>query len=270
VPFVKVWSPDDIVEVDERDTHYSSTFTRIETREYLLFLVPGSYALTCVRRFRCEPNLAETRIDDALNHVRAAGGNGLRWAVTPRTLPTDTPQRLLRRGFENFATAETLFFEFGPQDKPLPSTTLAHSTLSVREVFTEPEIDAFVRMGETIFGDPLPPADYTQRFREAVHRSIETTGHSELFLTYEGKTPVARGGLTVTGSVGRLWTAGVLPEHRGKGAYMALTEARCRSALAQGAQVVLTHARLGTSEPILKRHGFRSAGPYVYYQLRWP
>jgi len=262
------WTADRGAEVDERESRFSSAATRVETPEYLLFVVPGSYALTYVRRFQCEPGRTEGAIDDVLRRVQESGGAGLRWVVNSRTSPADVGERLLYRGFERLAVAETLFLELGTKAEPRLPAVRHSGTISAREAQTDGEIDVFVRMGETIFGDPPPPTEYAKAFLSEVHRSIETTGHSELFLAYDGRVPVGRGGLSITGPVGRLWTAGVLAEHRGKGAYKALTAVRCKSALDRGAEIVLTHARVGTSGPILKGMGFRSAGPYVYYELR--
>jgi hypothetical protein len=263
------WSPEEVAELDDRESHFSHESNRVETAEYILFLVPGSYALTYVRRFRSERARAEAAIDDVLERVRKSGGTGLRWVVNPSSFPDDLADRLLARGFSKFAAAETLFFELGTKATPRLPRARPRATVSVREVFTDSDISAFVRLGEAIFGDPRPPPAYLEKFRAEVRRHVRETGRSELFLSFEGETPVGRGGMSVTGSIGRLWTSGVLAEHRGKGAYMVLTRERCKSALEQGAQIALTHAKVETSAPILKAHGFRSAGPYDYYELRF-
>jgi hypothetical protein len=266
---MSVRTPEEVAELDDRETHFSSGSTRIETPEYLVFIVPESYTLTYVRRFRCEPDRTEPVIDDLLGRVRKTGGTGLRWVVNTRSSPNDLVERLTRRGFSKVAAAETLFFELGTKEAPRPLRTRPLATISAREVSSDSDIAAFVRLGESIFGEPRPPAAYLKKFRSEVRQYIHETGHSELFLSFEGDVPVGRGGMTVTGVIGRLWTSGVLAEHRGKGAYMALTRERCRSALEQGAEIALTHAKVETSAPILKAHGFRSAGPYDYYELRF-
>jgi hypothetical protein len=262
-------SPEEVAELDDRETRFSSGSTRIETPEYLVFVVPGSYTLTYVRRFRCEPDRTESVIDDVLDRVRKTGGTGLRWVVNTRSLPNDLVERLIRRGFSKVATAETLFLELGTKENPQLLRTRPLATITAREVSSDSDVAAFVRLGERIFGDPRPPPAYLKQFRSEVRQHIQETGHSELFLSFEGDLPVGRGGMTVTGIIGRLWTSGVLAEHRGKGAYMVLTKERCRSALDQGAEIAVTHAKVETSAPILRAHGFRSAGPYDYYEIRF-
>ena len=265
---MRSWTPDEVVALDEAETHLSAPLVRIETGEYLLFVVPGSFPLTLVRRFRSSPDRAEATIDEILARVREAGAPGLRWAVNSRSRPSDLRERLLRRGFGELAAAETLYFGLGTRDEPRLPDVPPRAGIATREATTDAEVEEFVRLGETIFGDPRPPEKYLQGFRSEVRETIRATGHSELFLVYDGATPVGRGGLSVMGRVGRLWTAGVLPEHRGKGAYLALTRERCRVALELGAELALTHAKVGTSGPILRSLGFESAGPYLYYELR--
>jgi hypothetical protein len=268
-PQAPMRTPDEVAELDDRETQFSISSTRIETSEYLAFVVPGSYTLTYVRLFRSDPNRAESVIDEVLDRIRKSGGTGLRWVVNSRSLPNNLAKRLMIRGFSKVAAAETLFFELGSKEAPRLPRMRAAETVRAREVFTDAEIELFVRLGTVALGEPRPPPSFLERFRLEVREYIERTGHSELFLSYDGGVPVGRGGLTVTGIVGRLWTAGVLLEHRRKGAYLALTRERCKSALEQGAEVVLTHAKVDTSGPILKGHGFRSAGPYDYYELRF-
>ena len=265
----KGWNAEAVAEADDRETAFSPGVARVETPDYLLMLVPGSYALTYVRRFQCDAEHAESTIEEILRHVRTAGGTGLRWVINSRTRPGDLVHRLLRRGFRQIASAETLYFVLGSAAATdLPRLRVAGS-ISTREAHTDEEVDLFVRLGVAIFGDPPPPSEYLENLRSQVRRSVEATGHSELFLVFDDGIPVGRGGLTVTGPVGRLWTSGVLSEHRGRGAYQALTHERCRVALERGAEIALTHARIDTSGAILKRHGFQSAGPYDYYEVRW-
>ena len=262
------WTAEEVVSFDERGADLGSDRIRLETPDYLLFLVPGSYTLTLVRRFRSTPDRADALIGEIRARALDGGATGLRWAVTPLTTPADLAERLVRRGFVPLAPAETLYLPLGTKADPRLPPSRHRGTVSVREAITDSEIDLFVHLGEQIFGDPTPPPDYLPKFRTEVRRTQQATGHSELFLACDGDLPVGRGGLSVTGTVARLWTSGVLPEHRGKGAYTALVRERCRVAIELGAELALTHANIGTSGPILKARGFRSAGRYDYYELR--
>lgn len=263
------WTSEQVAELDDQDAYYSPALTRVETPEYLLFIVPGTLSPNCVRRFQTDSGRAESTIDEILQRVRSAGGTGMRWVVNSRTTPADMANRLLRRGFHLSAPAEILYRDLGTKAEPDLPDAQAAKGISVREAFTDKEINAFVDLGERIFHEAPPPSGFLKELRSQTRRSVETTGHSPLFLALDGTIPIGRGGLTVTGSVGRLWTAGVLESRRRKGAYQLLTRERCRVALEQGAELAITHAVIETSGEILKRHGFQSAGSYDYYLIQW-
>jgi hypothetical protein len=263
------WTSERVAELDDRGALYSPALTKVETREYLLFVAAGTESQSCVRRFQTDPGRVEAAIDGVLDQVRSAGGTGMRWVVNPRTTPDDMVPRLRRRGFELAFRAETLYRDLGTPAEPDLPDAHASDGISIREARADEEIDAFERLGEIVFHEPPAPSRFLERLRSQTHRSIETTGHSPLFVAYDGAVPIGRGGVTVTGAVGRFWSAGVLPDHRSKGAYQLLTRERCRAALGLGAQLAITHANVATSGDILKRRGFRSAGPYDYYLLRW-
>lgn len=106
-------------------------------------------------------------------------------------------------------------------------------------------------------------------FGKEFERAVRETGHSDRFVAWEGTTPVGRGGLEIVGEVARLWGTGVLSEHRRRGIYGRLVRARCEEAVRRGATLALTTARVGTSGPILKHHGFRSVGSVRLYEARW-
>jgi hypothetical protein len=266
---MKTWTPAEVVALDDRESQFAAGRLRFETPEYLLFVVPGSHELTYVRRFQSTPEQVEATIDEVLARARSAGAPGIRWAISPSSTPEDLSKRLGRRGFVQFAAAETLYFPLGTTDAPRIPPGGPPGSISIREAITDEEMDVFSRLGEEIFGDPPAPAEFLRNLRAEVRETIRTTGHSELFLAYARAMPVGRGGLSVTGPVGRLWTSGVLVSHRRLGAYSALVRERCRVALAMGAELALTHALVGSSGPILKRLGFESAGSYAYYEKRF-
>lgn len=266
---MRSWTADQVAELDDVDARYSPALTRVETPEYLLFVVPDSSAFTCVRRFQADSETTDSTIDEVLHRVRSLRGTGMRWVINSRTRPVDIASRLLRRGFALSAAAEILYHDLGTKTDPSLPSAVAAGGIAVREASTREEVEAFVRLGGQIFHEPPPPVEFVEELKSQTHEAVEATGHSPLFLVLQGTVPIGRGGLTVTGNVGRLWTSGVLAQHRGKGAYQLLTRERCRVALERGAELAITHAVVDTSGRILKRHGFRSAGPYDYYRIQW-
>ncbi len=81
---------------------------------------------------------------------------------------------------------------------------------------------------------------------------------------------VATAGAQVVGETGRLWGAGTLAEHRGRGAYRALILERCRFAHSLGATLALTKASVATSALLLQNAGFRPVASERRHALRIP
>jgi GNAT superfamily N-acetyltransferase len=243
---------------------------RFETSNYLLVVVPGTFSFNYVYWFRAPPAQTEGCIEQVLKQVRSEGGTGVRWLIRSDSSPADLGRRLTRHGFRQVESAETLYRAVRPTARGAGAPSPPHGGgIVAREAVTEPEYDDFVRIMQEVFGDePSPPA-VAHQFRELYRRRVAETGHSDRFLAYQGKEPVGCGGLEVTGNVGRLWGGAVRSEYRGRGAYVALVEERCRSAAERGADVAITVARVGSSGPILKRHGFQVAGTQSTFELRW-
>ena len=244
---------------------------RVVTEEYELAVTAGSYALTYVYGFRVDdPGRADERILDVRKQIEALGGTGARFQLTPRSRPSDLGERLERHGYRTAEDADVLVWELRdgegkirlPEFPPGPG-------VSVREVRSDPEYEAFGDLGTAIFGDPSPSEDSRARFLAAFHRTLERDGHSDRFLAVADGAFIGRGGLEIAGPVARLWGSGVLAAHRRRGAYGALVRARCEAAVARGAEIALVTARVGTSGPILKRHGFEPVGSIRVYEARW-
>ena len=261
------WSRERVASEAEAWVWIPPEAVRIETPSYLLSVVPGSYAYTYLHWFRCDAARADATIDEVLGHVRAHGGTGLRWIVRPSSSPRDLGERLRRRGFEQRETAEVLYVPLGAGSPPQLWRFRTSDGITTREATTDQEFDEFQHLAHAVFGDPPLPDEVLRTMRAQFHEIVGKGGHSGRFLSYDGTTPVGRGGLEVVGAVGRLWGAGVVTEHRGKGAYLAVVAERCRSAQDQGAEIALTMARIGTSGPILKRHGFQVAGSQQTFEL---
>ena len=83
----------------------------------------------------------------------------------------------------------------------------------------------------------------------------------------EGQEIAGTAGAEVAGETVRLWGAGTLPGHRGRGAYRALVVGRCRHAHALGATLALTKANTASSAPILRNAGFRPVASERRYAL---
>lgn len=238
---------------------------------FALAVTPGSYSLTLAYGFHArDAPSAEAALTELQKQVRALGGTGVRVQVGPHSRPADLSERLQGRGYRLAEEAEALAWELR-DDSGGPSLPSFRPTegVEVREALTESDYDGFLSLSTPIFGDPTPSGETMVAFRDEFDRMVRETGHSDRFVAWKGTTPIGRAGMEIVGEVARLWGTGVLPEHRRGGVYGLLVRARCEEAARRGASLALVMARVGTSGPILKHHGFRAVGSVRLFEARW-
>jgi GNAT superfamily N-acetyltransferase len=244
---------------------------KVTTENYELVVTSGSYALNYVYGLKVEE---ESNFDQVLKdirfHVQSLGGIGMRVQVTPMCRPKDLAERLLQQGFEAKEEAEVLVWELRDSNDQVRVPTFQDpGGVTVGEAFNEQEYETYLHLTSRIYGDPFPSGEALRAFKEEFSHQIQSGSHSDRFLAWEDHIAVGVAGLEIAGLVCRLFGAGVVPEHRKKGVYGALVKARCEQGAHRGAEIALTTARVGTSGPILKHHGFRSVGSMRVYEIRW-
>ncbi len=245
--------------------------SKITTDAFELAVTPGSYALTFVYGFReDDPDRVDQRLGEVRSRIERAGGTGARFQVTPGTRPADLAARLPRHGYRLRDTTDVLAWELKDENDRarLPPPGEAPGVV-VREAATDAEFETFIDLAPPIFGDPRVTGEIRARFREEMRTGLRDHGHSGRFLAFLGPTAVGRAGLAVEGAVAQLWGTGVLEPYRRRGIYRALVRARSESALAQGAEIAIVTARVGSSGPILKRLGYRRVGEIRMFEARW-
>jgi len=241
------------------------------TAEVELAVTPGSYALTYAYGFRVDdPARVDDRLEWLRRRVQALGGTGVKVFVTPRSRPADLGEQLERHGYQPREETEVLVWELrDDRNRPRMPGFPVPKSVSTREILTVEEFETFTALGSSVFGDPAPSPETWREFVADFQRKIREQGYSERFLGFDGPTPVGRAGMQVVGPVARFWGTGVLPNFRRHGVYGALVRARCQSAADRGAELALVTARVGTSGPILKRHGFEAKGSVRVFEARW-
>ena len=265
------WTTEEVWEAVDAWRWIPPSAKRVVTDAYELAVTPGSFALTYVYDFHAEEaERADDRLIDVRRRIEALGGTGARFQLTPRSRPADLADRLRRHGYRLAEEADVLVWELvDPEGRPsLPDFSWS-AGISVREALTESEFDAFLALSTPIFGDPVPSIEARRGFESEFRRKVREEGHSDRFLAWEGTQPIGRAGMEIAGHVARFWGTGVVPEHRRRGAYGVLVRERCDSAARRGAELALVTARVGTSGPILKRHGFRPMGTLQIFEVQW-
>jgi len=241
------------------------------TDNYDLYVTPGSYALTYAYGLHARDEGEVPRVlRDLRSDVERLGGSGVRVQWTPRDAPAELPQLLEREGYRAAEETEVLVWELrDAEDRPQLPAFPPPPGISVREVRSEEEYSGYHRLTATIFGDPAPSAESLEGFLKAFRERIRRSGHSDRYLAWSGIVPVGLGGLELVDRVARFFGSGVLPEYRRRGVYGSLVRTRCVDALARGAEIALVTARVGTSGPVLKAHGFRTVGSVRVFEARW-
>jgi hypothetical protein len=265
------WPDDRIWEAVEAWRWIPPGAQRVTGRGYEVAVVAGSYMLTNAYGLRATDGADADRLLSELQHdVISRGGTGVEVHWTPNCSPPDLPERLMRSGYRLAEEAEVLVWELrGRSDEVRLPPFRDPPGMTAREATTDADFDDFVALEAPIFGSPKPSAEILRAFREDFHQSVRDRGHSGCYVARDGTVPIGRAGQTIVGPVGRMWGTGVLESYRRRGAYGLLVRARCEEAARNGCEIAIVTARVGSSGPILKHHGFRVVGAAGIYEARW-
>ena len=206
---------------------------------------------------------AEVLILQTIEETRAAGGTGLVWHTGDAVSPTFMDDALAQHGFEKTEDLDVLAFELGTDPEPkLPDLRVPHD-VSARLVRDADDL----RLANVVEAGVFPAATrgeadaraYLRGLPELDARRQRRPGADDVScaLRYlalvcsrgEGQEIAGTAGAELAGETARLWGAGTLPGHRGRGAYRGLVMERCRHAHALGATLALTKANTASSAP---------------------
>lgn len=193
---------------------------------------------------------------DAIIDAAIAGYRGLglrfRWCVGPGSAPADLGERLVRRGLEESwgrAMARSTSAPPPPDDPAIRIVEIDATT-----------IDTFSEVMARGWGfEPAANAALHARILAAPGRRYH------LFVAYHRGQPAASAGYFAFARSAHLLGGVVLPEHRGRGVYRALVQARLAHAAARGLALATTHARESTSAPVLEHLGFTTICRFPRY-----
>jgi GNAT superfamily N-acetyltransferase len=185
-------------------------------------------------------------------------GSPLSWWVRSSSDSSELEKHLLTLGFQHYDTYRGLA-------KKLTEEEAAISDFTYREVNTEEDVQAHVEVAAKIWGydDEAIQAAVTER--ASYLQFPERRGGYTIALDNNKPVGYSNYRYSKDGKVLYLNGAGVLPEDRGKGIYRSLLADRLIEARKRGCELAVTQARLGTSEPILRKSGFREYTTYKQY-----
>lgn len=254
------WTDAAILRESERWVHVPPSGVRVEDAGRLLVHLPAPRGASRVWRSRPGRTEAEALILQTIEEARAAGGTRLVWHTGDAVSPPFMDDLLPEHGFEKTEDLDVLAFELGTEAEPeLPKLRVPAGV----PITTWDERDTCA---------------YLRGILELEGRRRKRTGPDYLLLVLrylasvrgtegDGREIVATAGAEVAGETVRLWGAGTLAGHRGRGAYRALVMERCRHAHALGATLALAKANTASSAPILRTADFRPVARERRYAL---
>jgi len=173
-------------------------------------------------------------------------GKSAEWKVYSHDLPAGLEAVLADAGWTGEEPETFVAFDM---EEAMPPTDQA-AELDVRDVRDAAGLAAFLAVNATAFSRPA------RQTIEELEKAISEPGLT-CFVAYWQGRPVASGGLHLPPgrAFAGLYSGGVVPDHRGRGAYRALVAARAEAARRRGCRYLTVDAR-ETSRPILERLGF--------------
>lgn len=170
------------------------------------------------------------------------------WKVYDHDQPANLRQRLAAHGFE--VSSPSMLMAYQLPEAPIPSPQ--QNAPRVQRVTEEREIEAIVRIEETVYQSPR---DWLRKRLLHMHRT--TPQWISLFAGFvDGEVVAGAWIIYYPGSqFASLLGGATLPEFRSRGYYTALLAARMRAAQERGMRFLAVDAS-SMSEPLLAKHGF--------------
>ncbi len=227
----------------------------VRTDELLVVAYPDHYDRpTGVSVFASDRDAAEL-VEQAHAIASGLGRDRLWWTVSDATRPVTLEAELRRRGGEVVERMDVLAL---PMDVPLPDLGLpaAIEIRRVRDLSTKRDAHLVER---DAFGANELTAEQLAKDLTDLAPGFEDDSAGQVVAYVDGH-PAGVGGWLLADRVCRLWGGATVSSLRGRGAYRAVLAERLRIGRAAGATLGLTHGRVETSSPILRRIGFTRYG----------
>lgn len=206
-------------------------------------------------------NAASLTIDDLIKREIAyftAINQSFEWKVYGTDLPEDIGERLVAYGF----TAEQSESFMARDIRDYHPNLTTPDGVKCRAVTSKQMFRDAFNIQNTEF--PLDVNEHVEDYWSKYQADKNCT----IYVVYEGNKPVssARLDLTPDSIFAGMWAGTTLKEFRGKGHYQVLLNYRIHEAKLTGYQYMTIDA-LGTSRPIVEKHGFElitTTTPYIF------
>jgi hypothetical protein len=259
------WTTEAVIAASNEWTWVPDDAQRVQTEELLVVGYPDHYEVpTSARVFGSGRDPAEL-MDEVDRITRGFGRDEVWWIVSDTTRPAALEDALLSRGGAVTERADILAV---PIADGLPDLGVPPG-VEVRRVRDERTLrDALGIESDAFQSKPVPQGRIPHSLAE-VEGGLADDSSGRVVAYIEG-VPAATGGWTLARDVCRLWGAGTATALRGRGAYRAVLAERLRIGRDRGATLGLTHGRIDTSSPILRRVGFVRYGEQRHVHVEVP
>jgi GNAT superfamily N-acetyltransferase len=242
-----------------RNPHADATRDVVEREDDVVRVMSTTGGWCGVTWSRLDAETADAVIADQVGRFGALGDVEWEWKHYDYDTPTDLTGRLVRAGFVAEPAEALLIAEIAdlPVDPSLPEG------VRLVDVHDDAGVDDMVRVHDASFG-----GDHAELGTRMRTRLAEAPEKLALVLAMAGDTPICAGRLELPAGTAfaSIWGGGTVPEWRHRGVFRALVAHRARIAAAAGYRYLQVDAA-PTSEPILKRLGFRQLAvttPYIH------
>ncbi|WP_226655632.1 GNAT family N-acetyltransferase [Pseudalkalibacillus hwajinpoensis] len=185
-------------------------------------------------------------------------GSPFSWWVRSSSNSSELESELKTLGFQHEDTYVGLA-------KILTEEEIPSIDFSFREVTTEEDVEAHVQVAAEIWGYDSETKQAAVYERASYLKCLDRRGGYTLVLDNNKPVGYSNYRYSKDGKAIYLSGAAVLPEYRGKGIYRSLLADRLIEARKRGCELAVTQARVGMSEPILRKSGFHEYATFKQY-----
>lgn len=224
----------------------------IRNDELILRISDGSSSIFANKVVR---SVFSSNVDEQINEIidlYKSKGKSFSWWIGPKSQPHDLSNRLQSLGF----TGEDVYIGLATSMNEASFPELPK--WAVEECLSESQLRGHVSVNAVVWGMDSASVEAAVMERMSYVSLPGRRGGYILARSHEGRA-VGNGTFRISSDGRTMYLIGsaVLPEYRNRGVYHALLRYRFSKAREVGCELLTVQARIGTSEPILRRLGFQ-------------
>ncbi|WP_425448913.1 GNAT family N-acetyltransferase [Dethiothermospora halolimnae] len=229
--------------------------TQIKEENLIMRKVKGSNSIYSNKVVK---SVFKNKVENNINYVfNFLGDKPFSWWISPNSKPFDLKEHLIKRGMEVIDEYIGLALDLNKWEKleiELPYL--------ITEARNEKDLREHVKVSEEIWG--LDEESAKVALKQRVQYFNLPSRRGNFIVALDNASGVGNGSYRYSqdGEVIYLTGSAVLPKYRKQGIYSSMVAYRLNMAKDKGCRLATVQARKGTSEPILRKMGFKEYGKY--------